>query len=200
MKTKEHILEVAEEEFARLGYDAVSMNDLVKKLEINKSTIYYHFQDKKTLYQEIIENILIELNGNIKTVFMGKLERETLLRAYINAIVISFKKRPTSISLALREMANYGTNVDESIIPYVEKEQEYVKIILNKLELKDEYKNINSYAITSLIYGTIKEFYAIQMSLLPIGGEEKLKQNSTKTLNFISEFVSNVILDAIVKR
>lgn len=200
MKTKEHILEVAEEEFARLGYDAVSMNDLVKKLEINKSTIYYHFQDKKTLYQEIIENILIELNGNIKTVFMGKLERETLLRAYINAIVISFKKRPTSISLALREMANYGTNVDESIIPYVEKEQEYVKIILSKLELKDEYKNINSYAITSLIYGTIKEFYAIQMSLLPIGGEEKLKQNSTKTLNFISEFVSNVILDAIVKR
>ena len=61
-------------------------------------------------------------------------------------------------------------------------------------------KNINTYAISSLIHGTIREFYAIQMNLLPIGGEDKLKQNSTKTLNFISEFVSNIILDAIVKR
>lgn len=45
MKTRELILKVAEEEFSKLGYDAVSMNNLVKKLNINKATIYYHFLD-----------------------------------------------------------------------------------------------------------------------------------------------------------
>jgi len=58
MTKKELILKVAEEEFCKYGFDAVSMNDLVKKLNINKATIYYHFKDKKSLYQTIIKIIL----------------------------------------------------------------------------------------------------------------------------------------------
>ena len=38
---KEHILDIATSEFAILGYSALSMNNLAKKLEINKATIYY---------------------------------------------------------------------------------------------------------------------------------------------------------------
>lgn len=47
MKTSEKILKVAADEFARIGYDGLSMNSLVEKLEINKATVYYHFKDKK---------------------------------------------------------------------------------------------------------------------------------------------------------
>ena len=199
MKTKDLILKVAEEEFSKLGYDAVSMNNLVKKLDINKATIYYHFKDKKTLYHEVLKNVITEMNLKIRSVFMGNLDGETLFRVYVNTIVLSIKQRPSIVSLAFREMANYGANVDNSLVPYIEEEIKYIEMIMKRLDLKDFYKNINQYALLSLIHGTIKEFYVIQMSTLSIGGKSELKQNSDKTLNYISEFISNIILDAIVE-
>ncbi len=200
MKTKDLILKVAEEEFSKLGYDAVSMNDLVKKLDINKATIYYHFLDKKTLYHEVLVNVISDMNLKIRSVFMGNLDNETLFRAYVHTVVLSIKERPSIVSLALREMANYGTNVDNSIVPNIEEELKYIKIIMKKLNLKDKYKNINTYALQSLIHGTIKEFYVIQMSSLSIDEKSQFKQDSEKTLNYISEFISNIILDAIVEK
>lgn len=200
MKTKDLILKVAEKEFSRLGYDAVSMNDLVKKLDINKATIYYHFLDKKTLYHEVLANVISDMNLKIRSVFMGNLDDETLFRAYVNAIVLSIKERPSIVSLALREMANYGENINNSLIPYIEEEIKYIKMIMKRLDLKSVYKNMNSYVLLCLIHGTIKEFYVIQMSSLPINNDSELKQNSEKSLNYISEFVSNIILDAIVKK
>lgn len=200
MKTKDLILKVAEEEFSKLGYDAVSMNDLVKKLDINKATIYYHFLDKKTLYHEILVNVISDMNSKIRSVFMGNLDNETLFRAYVNTIVLSINQRPSIVSLALREMANYGANINNSLIPYIEEEIKYIEMIMKRLNLKSSYENINPYALLCLVHGTIKEFYVIQMSSLSIDKDSEFKHNSNKTLNYISEFVSNIILDAIIEK
>lgn len=199
MKTREAILKIAEEEFARLGYDAVSMNELEKKININQATVYYHFEDKKSLYQEVIKDILEELNFNIKSIFRTNLEGEILFRSYINAIIISMRNRPTIIPLALRELANFGSNIDESVIPFIDEEIKYIEIILSKMNIKEEYKDINPYVLMSLIHGTIKEFYVIQMSELSIGGKSELKNDSKKTLNYVADFVSNMVLDTLVK-
>ncbi len=200
MKTNELILKVAGEEFAKYGYDAVSMNDLVKKLDINKATIYYHFKDKKSLYHEIIKNAMEESNSNMRAIFMGNKDPEILFRSYVNAIILTIKENPNIVPIALREIANFGANIDESLIPYIEEELNYLKMIMEKLNLKDEYKDMNLFTIFSFIQGSINTFYSIQMSELPIGGQDDLKQNSEKTLNYISEFISNIILDAIVKK
>lgn len=200
MKTRDLILKVAEEEFSKHGYDAVSMNSLVKKLNINKATVYYHFLDKKTLYHEIIKNVFSEMNERVEILFTKDLQAEELFKAYIHTQVTHVKERPTIVSLALREMANYGANVDDSIVPFIHDELEKVEIILKKLDLKDSYKEINPLAFFSLINGTINDFYVIHMSSLPIAQESELKHNSIKTLDYISEFVSNIIFDAIVKK
>ncbi|MBP7770254.1 MAG: TetR/AcrR family transcriptional regulator [Aliarcobacter sp.] len=195
MKTRELILKVAEEEFSKLGYDAVSMNNLVKKLNINKATIYYHFLDKRTLYHEIIKDVFSDINQRVGLLFAKNLEPKVLFTAYVNTIVTHI-----IVSLALREMANYGNNVDDSIMPYIEDELQKVELILKKLDLKESYKDINPLTFIALINGTIKEFYVIQMSSLSIGKESELKNDSEKTLNYIAEFVSNIIFDAIVKK
>ena len=200
MKTKDLILKVAGEEFAKYGFDAVSMNDLVKKLDINKATIYYHFKDKKSLYHEVIKNAMEKANNNIKVVFTDTQDSVELFKGFVNASVLTIKENPNVVPIALREIANYGANIDESFMPYIEQEITYLKTITEKLDLKDEYKNMNMFTLYSFITGSIKTFYAIQMSDLPIGGASELKQNSEKTLDYISEFVSNIILDAIVKK
>ena len=200
MTKKEHILKVAEEEFCKYGFDAVSMNDLVKKLDINKATIYYHFKDKKSLYQTIIKNALEKSNTNIKAIFEEKEEHKTLLEAYVEAIVITIKENPNVVSLSLHELANFSANIDESFIPYIQEAINILEKVLEELKLKEEYINMDIHTLFAFINGTIQTFYAIQMSTLPIGENKELKHNSQKTLNYISYFVSNIILDAIVKK
>lgn len=199
MNKKEKILIIAEEEFAKHGFDAVSMNDLVKKLDMNKATIYYHYKDKKTLYLTILKNAITKSNENIKEIFNEEKDNETLLRDYVNATILTIKENPNIVPLALRELANFGADIDESFIPFVEVEISSLQKILDGFELKEEYQNMNTYAFYSFINGTINTFYAIQMSALPLGNDEKLKQNSEKTLDFIAQFISNIILNAIVK-
>ena len=200
MSTKENILKIATEEFAKYGFDAVSMNDLVKKLDINKATIYYHFKDKKSLYLEVIKIVMEKSNNNIKAIINKDFSADRQFKKYVKAVVLTIKEDPNTVPLALREIANFGANVDERLIPYIEEELNYLRIIIEKLDLKEHYKNMNIYALFAFINGSIKIFYAIQMSDLPLGGKDELKHNSEKTLNYISEFVSNIILDAIVKK
>ena len=72
--------------------------------------------------------------------------------------------------------------------------------ILNNLDLKDKYKEIDPYLIDSIIYGTINNFYAIQMSALPIGTVKGgLKADINKSLDFACDFITDIILDAICK-
>lgn len=200
MTKKEKILIIAEEEFAKHGFDAVSMNDLVKKLDMNKATIYYHYKDKKNLYHTVIKTAMAKSNANIKEIFNNTKDNETLLRDYVNATIFTIKENPNIVPLALRELANFGADIDESFIPFIEVEINSLQKVLDGFDLKEEYKNMNTFAFFSFIHGTINSFYAIQMSALPLGNDKQLKQNSEKTLDFIAEFISNIILDAIVKK
>jgi AcrR family transcriptional regulator len=74
MKRRDKILLIAEEEFARVGYDGLSMNDLVKKLQINKATIYYHFEDKKSLYQGVTKNAITHINQSLEGLYKKHLK------------------------------------------------------------------------------------------------------------------------------
>ncbi|WP_320036389.1 TetR/AcrR family transcriptional regulator [Halarcobacter sp.] len=200
MKTKDLILDVAAKEFAKVGFDALSMNNLVKKLDINKATIYYHFKDKRSLYNEVIKSEMTRGNNNIKAIFDQNKDPKELFKDYIEAIVFSIKQNPYIVSLALREKANFGVNVDESFIPHLDEETRYLEDIIKKLNLKEKYKSMDSYAVHSFIYGTIETFYTIKMSNLPLANDNELKLNSEKTLNYIAELLSNILLDAIVEK
>jgi AcrR family transcriptional regulator len=179
---KEKILEAAAKEFANKGFDSVSMNELSKKVDINKATIYHHFKDRKTLYQEVVKKEINKLHQNLKkeSNFEDKSGEELLIN-YIKNLTAIIKERPHIVSLILKELANYGTNIDKSLVPHIE----------------NEYKDIDIYVIFSLIHGTIETFYSIQMSSLPIGNDLKLKQNSDSSLDYISEYITDMLLVAL---
>lgn len=197
--TKDKILEVATQEFAKYGYDAVSMNKLVKKLDINKATVYYHYKDKKALYNEVIKTVIENKNIRTRLIFKENENHKDLLKAYIQSQVKYIEENPCIVSLALREIANLGAELEESFVPIFEEDIRYIQMILDKLELKEEYRNITAYAFFSLISGTVFNFYSIQMTNLSLGTKDELKKNSKKSLEYISNFIYNIIVSATLK-
>jgi len=52
---RNHILEIAINEFAANPYDVASISNIVRKAGIAKGSFYQYFEDKKDLYRTLIE-------------------------------------------------------------------------------------------------------------------------------------------------
>ncbi len=64
------ILDGAREVFARLGFDAASMNDITREAGVSKSTIYVYFASKEDLFEALVaetrERLFAEVEGKVK--------------------------------------------------------------------------------------------------------------------------------------
>ncbi len=57
INTKERILTVSLELFAKEGYEAVSVSDIASKLGITKSALYKHYKNKRDIFDSILEKM-----------------------------------------------------------------------------------------------------------------------------------------------
>ena len=63
---RDRVLEIAKVQFGRLGYDATSLNLLLKELDISKGQFYYWFEDKADLFFTVMQEGLDALGQRLK--------------------------------------------------------------------------------------------------------------------------------------
>jgi AcrR family transcriptional regulator len=196
--TKQHILEIATQEFATYGYDGVSMNKLASKLDINKATIYYHFKDKKSLYHEVVSHLIMYKRESLEIIVNSDINPKEKLKQYIQLVINSVKKHPQIIQISLREMANFGVDIEgEQPEKDINEELNYLAQILKELHLKKSYKDIDPGIIKSLIFGTVNTYYSMQMSQLNLEYSIDFDNNSDKILDYINETITNLVIDGL---
>lgn len=194
--TRKNILDVATEEFATLSYSGLSMNKLAEKLKINKAMIYYYFKDKRNLYDEVISSI-IELNEEKKEILNSSLEAKEKFKRYIKLYTKTINNNPNIIPLTLREMANFDLGIENNIPNSIEQELVLMKQIILQLNLKEKYKDIDFYELKAMIIGTISSYYSMQKTPLKLSNIKDFDKNDTKILNYVEEFITNILLDAL---
>lgn len=64
--TKKKILDVSLELFSQKGYSAVSIRDICKYVEIKESSVYYHFEHKQSIFDELL-NMFTEIAKGMMT-------------------------------------------------------------------------------------------------------------------------------------
>ncbi|MBD3841654.1 MAG: TetR/AcrR family transcriptional regulator [Campylobacterales bacterium] len=195
--TKDRILQVATQEFSKYGFDAVSMNKLAVKLDVNKATIYYYFKDKQNLYQSVMTNLISMNKDENEAILKSDLNPKEKFKKYIALFVKRMINNPGIIPLSLREMANLGANVDHSIAIEIEYEILYLKKIVQDLPLKDKYKDLDFYELKSVIMGTINSYYSFQMSHIDMIGLKDFNKQPQKVFDYLEHFVANLLLDAL---
>ena len=53
--TKQRILNVALDLFSQKGFSAVSVRDICKVVDIKESSVYYHFKNKQSIFDELLQ-------------------------------------------------------------------------------------------------------------------------------------------------
>src|ERR1700742_3084022 len=62
---REAIVEAAMEEFVARGFAATRLDDIAKRAGVAKGTIYLHFKDKESMFEELIRTAIVPLVGTL---------------------------------------------------------------------------------------------------------------------------------------
>jgi AcrR family transcriptional regulator len=85
------LLEAAGRVFARLGYDAASVEDIAFEAGIGKPTLYRYFPGKQALFEAVFSAILEELEGRLDDALTKPGSFPELLARLIGELVPTFR-------------------------------------------------------------------------------------------------------------
>jgi AcrR family transcriptional regulator len=63
---RQAIIEAALDEFIARGFTATRLDDIAKRAGVAKGTIYLHFKDKESMFEELIRTAIVPLVGRIQ--------------------------------------------------------------------------------------------------------------------------------------
>jgi AcrR family transcriptional regulator len=97
---RRQILDAARKRFFTDGFDATSMDDIVRESGVSKATLYAHFESKERLFSEVVGETRRAMTANMFTVdhddhdvpkVLGKLAREVVRVVTTPFVVMSFR-------------------------------------------------------------------------------------------------------------
>lgn len=104
-QTRAAVLAAAERLFARHGYAATRLEDVADAVGVKRAALFYHFRDKRVLYDSVVEDAFGNLAARLDAALCGPgpiAERfERAVEAWVDTIVA----RPTLARLILRHAA-----------------------------------------------------------------------------------------------
>ena len=100
---RDHILDVAEEVFAELGYDGAQVKRVAARAQISLSTLYGHFGTKMALYSAIHARRLDALMERLQSVGRDSAGPLRWMLAGIEGYIGFHMEHPTYLRMHLRE-------------------------------------------------------------------------------------------------
>lgn len=93
---KKAITQAALAEFSQKGFAAARMEDIAKKAHVAKGTVYLHFADKESLFEEIVKTHIFPMLSTLET----EMDLSLPLKAQVTQLILSFSNRLTNPDVA----------------------------------------------------------------------------------------------------
>jgi AcrR family transcriptional regulator len=100
--SRDKILDVAEELFARRGFAGVGMREVAEAAGLRKSSLFHHFRGKSPLYFEVLGRVLTRIHERLAPVVALSADPMEKLERWIDATVDALAEHPPSARLLLR--------------------------------------------------------------------------------------------------
>lgn len=85
--TKAQILDAAEEEFAKYGLNGARTEAIAARSGVTKAMIYYYFESKEGLYQEVLQHPVTEFLDVAKQLHLEQLSAEEALKSFVRGAI-----------------------------------------------------------------------------------------------------------------
>lgn len=112
--THDSLLQAATQVFVETGFSGARVDEIARRARVNKAMIYYHFGNKKALYQAVLLRLLGPVNEHIATLRDRRLDPRKRIRQFYSGIVRRFAERPALPQVMIREILAGGRHMDRA--------------------------------------------------------------------------------------
>lgn len=128
MNNREKIIKKAFKVYLQCGFDGISLNNIIKKMDITKSSFYYYFKDKDDLIQTIREEYLYSFDWEkLKEIFSS--DRST-------------KEKVEEMMLSTLE---FEKHLRETLDADINRKDFFRMMVVEEATQKNEHSNIENY-------------------------------------------------------
>ncbi len=120
LRKQELILLEAERQFARFGFEGVSLDSIAAELGISRQNMLYYFSSKDDLYVAVLDAVLESWLGSMD-VMARKNDPEAAISSYISAKLFFSRDHPSGSAVFTREIMagapRYADKLAQRVIP-----------------------------------------------------------------------------------
>jgi AcrR family transcriptional regulator len=98
------ILAAAREVFARRGYEHATLDDIARKAEFAKGTLYNYFRNKEDLFRHIVEGLLDDMEGVASAVASGDRSAREVFREYARRMLLYYRENEDFLRIVMLEL------------------------------------------------------------------------------------------------
>lgn len=111
------VLRHAKRIFARKGYHRTNVADIISRARIARGTFYLYFENKKDLFEELLEQVLRELAIRIQRIRLGPGEPEPAdqLRSNLRAVIYFVLSERDLTNILMSHALGFDPELDERI-------------------------------------------------------------------------------------
>ena len=115
-KTRRHenLLNAARYVFARKGYHTAKVEDIAKQAKVAKGTFYLYFKDKRSVFAELINRVMVAVQSAILRVDTAG-DVESQVKHNIRAIIGLFLDDPDMLKLLLSQLSGVDREFQQRI-------------------------------------------------------------------------------------
>ncbi|SDH08057.1 transcriptional regulator, TetR family [Lentzea fradiae] len=106
--TEQKIIDAAVRLFASQGYDATSVQEIVKAAEVTKGALYHYFRSKDDLLFEIYRLLITAQSADLDRIIALGLPAADTVREIMRSLVVSTAERVDETSVFFRELHRLG--------------------------------------------------------------------------------------------
>ena len=108
------IIEVAEDHFARFGYNGAAIENIAEGASMSKQNMLYYFPSKKVLYMKVLENVLgLWIEKMVLLDQHGDDDPAAMLENYIRGKIELSRTHPNGSKVFANEIINGAPNLKE---------------------------------------------------------------------------------------
>ncbi len=169
----QRISDAAAQIFAEVGFAGARVDEIAKRANVNKATIYYHIGGKETLYAYILQQVFENLVTGVAERIAECHTPEEKLKVYIRSLSVEIQSNPHLPVLMMREFASDYQHLPETIF----EEIGYLIELLTGILKEGEQQNAFIHCSPLLIH-----FMIIGANIFSTAGRSFLEKHNTASL------------------
>jgi AcrR family transcriptional regulator len=156
---REQVLHHAKRIFARKGYHRTNIADIIARARIARGTFYLYFQNKKDLFEELLEQVLGELRVRIQRLRIGPEEPEPVeqLRNNLRRVLNFLLAERELTDILLNHAIGFDRELDSRIHEFYERIADQIQRSLDLGIQMQLVRDCDTRAVAYCILGGIKE-------------------------------------------